>query len=418
MAALPCRAAGPHYNGADMERPAPRVTVPSATRPVLAALLATLAGLAAPHAAEPPDIELVAYLPDLGAEISAAEVRAQIALYADFLAEQGIAKARITVVESVKELEDFVAKRPAGKPTLGVLHPLVAMLMQESWGLTPVAVPVQQGKSTAPRVVVTQRGSTIKSLADLRGKSLVITRPWDQLPDLLGLMLFGKAERADQAVTLMLAETSAQAVVAVLGRKADAAMVSSYVFRVSAKSDRRTWQALAEVGETPPTHLSCVVSFAGTPSELAESVGKALLTAKESDAGTKILDGFRLDGFERATVESLSAVEGKLLAQLPGTAGGPAGAAPATGLESIEAERRGADVGITMKLPAPLAEGESASLRYTVDGSPEASVVLRCLTQTCTAMIPAEAGEKISLHVTLSKGGTEHALGAAELVAP
>ena len=364
-------------------------------------------------AQSPPDIELVAYLPDLGAEISGDEVRRSIQFYVDFLADRNVAKANLTVVESVQALQDFAEKRDPTVPAIGVIHPLVATVSGEAWKLRPLAVPVQSDSAVAPRVVVALRGSEIEKLEDLKWRSLVITRPWEELTELLGLMLFDEPVRADAVLgQLMLAETSAQAVAAVLQRKADAALVNSYVHEVSARQNRRVWSNLKVVGKTPPTHLAVVVAFDGTPETISEEILQAILEAGDSKAGRQLLDAFEIDRFERITFGELEAVEGKLIARLGPRRGGET---------QFRLEQLGDDLGLTFELPSRLNEEEEAYLRYHpagTDASEAEEVILRCISTTCTGVLKGVSSGEVELVIIGRSGEEERDLGRHRIQVP
>lgn len=378
-----------------------------------AAALVLSAAAVRGQTAEPPEVDFVTYIPDLGAEISAADAEKHMRLYATFLEEQGVARATVKLMDNVKELERYVATRDPERPTFGVLQPLVVGLMRESWGLEPLAMPVQDGSPLAARVVVALRGSGIEGMEGLRGKSLVITKPFEELPEILGLLLWGKPERADVALgQLMLAETSAQAAVAVLQRKADAALLNGYVYKTSRKQVKQVWQNLEVVGETTPMHLAPVVAFKGAPPELAKKLTDAILRAGGSKAGKDILEAFKLDEFRPMSVADLAAVEGKMLAAM-------AVARSAATITVTSTQRMGADVGVTLMLPAALQEGEKAVVRYRAADGAEASATLRCITRTCTGMLTAAAGQKVSAAIfATGADGTERHVGACELTAP
>ena len=361
---------------------------------------------------ELPEVDLVAYVPDIGAEISADEVKQHIQLYATFLEDRGLAHVKVTVVETVQELESFVTGRSADRPAMGVIHPMVASMMGDSWGIRPFAAPIQEGSALAGRVVVSLRGSKVEKLSDLEGKSLVITRPWEELPELLGLLLFGEPVRADERLgKLLLAETSAQAAAVVLQRKADAALLNPYVYHVSAKQNRRVWQNLQEVGETEPAHLSLVVSFTGFPADLEAKIQQAILTASDVEAGRELLEAFKLDGFQAVTAADLARVEGKMLTRLRTNE-------PAAGGLEIEATRMADGVGLTLHLVSPLADGESAVLSYRLPGADETRVTLRCLTLTCTGVAAIPAGTRVEASLVATGDGPDRSLGKAIVVAP
>ncbi len=354
--------------------------------------------------ADLPEVDLLVYLPDVGAEISAAEVRRQVETYADYLRKSKVAAASVTLVGSVKELKEKLATRSQDRPTFGVLHPLIAAVLSDQESIRPMAFPVQQGSPLAPRVVVCSRGSGFHSIDDLRGKKLVITRPWEEIPDLLGLLLTGDRQRTDRYFAgLLLAETSAQAAAVVLGHKADAGLVSNYIFETSRKRLKEVWRNLEKIGETPPLHISLVVAFEGAPKDLEEKILEALLNAKDSRAGRKLLEAFKLDGFVKATKQDLDQTEGKLI-----------DAFLTEGRRTVEATRMGDKIGVTIRLASPLREGEQAEA-HVPDGS---TIPLRCIRLTCTGIVEAPSGTKLAFDVFARTEEQERAIGSFELTAP
>lgn len=356
--------------------------------------------------------------------------------WGDYLREAGVGEFQVFIFESLAETDKFIKERHAmGKPPVfAAMHNLVALSRAKEWQATPILCPVLDGRTTIERLVVVPRSHPAKTLADLDGQRLAVVKMWAEVPDLLGLTLYGDAiSPAKRLKELVAVESQRDCLVSVIRRGADAAMVNKGFFDAAREKNRQVWAEFKILAELPAQHLATIMTFDKAPAEVSEALKTASLNARDSDSGQHFLDVFNIDGFEVCTNDTYAAIEGKLLAKLkPAAAGAPATAPPSSAappppaggeaLEevadvavtelSLEKDETG-EVMVSAQLSAPPPATPEA--RISLDEGAERIVPMQCAESLCVATLsPEELGKatKLSVSLVVTKDGKSQRLGS------
>lgn len=285
-------------------------------RPVaLAFLLVSTAG--ASRAAETYDF--VGLIPEPTTDADPVEIVESIEAWADYMRVTGVGEFRSRIFTRITDADAFIRQgRAAGKPPcFGVVPNLLAVQKAKEWGLRPLLCPAYGGSIRYRHVVVTLRASPIGTIDALQGKKLAVVKTWAEVPDLLGLLVFGKRVPPGLRFgTVLTTESQRECLIAVLRRQADAALVNGPFFEVAERRNRKVWGDLRVLGELPEEHLPPLVAFEGAPASLVQAVRTHMLNASETAAGRHVLDLFHIEGFQPCDAAAFASVEGALLERL------------------------------------------------------------------------------------------------------
>ncbi|MBI2569926.1 MAG: PhnD/SsuA/transferrin family substrate-binding protein [Candidatus Schekmanbacteria bacterium] len=193
----------------------------------------------------------------------------------------------------------------------------IPFLLREGYklGYSPLLCAQRGGLSTYRFVIVTTRTSGIKSLADARGRALALTAVGDDRAAWLSATLFEGTLRVEEYFgTLVETDGPISAVMSLMYRQADVAIVQEQVIARMKLKASRVWQALQEIYRGPPLSYGGVCAWSGAPPEVVAAFAKELTgDLRANPGGAHVLDTFFLDGFAPCGWSELDGREGAYL---------------------------------------------------------------------------------------------------------
>lgn len=193
----------------------------------------------------------------------------------------------------------------AKRADVGFMGPLQYVIAHQEAGAYPILGEVYRGKPSYVARIFVRKDSGIKTLADLRGKSIAFTDPLSSSGYMYPLNVFRKAglikkrEDADRYFKkIYFAGGDEQALRAVYNGFVDAAGIGQYSYSLLRPDERDQVVTIAE-SDTIPSH--CVVVRAGLAKADVDALQSALLALNDGENRGLLKHLYSVDGYVRVT---------------------------------------------------------------------------------------------------------------------
>ncbi|MBI2565863.1 MAG: PhnD/SsuA/transferrin family substrate-binding protein [Candidatus Schekmanbacteria bacterium] len=203
-----------------------------------------------------------------------------------------------------KKAEDFDSFGKSESLALALLDPASFLARQETLGLVPVGLALQDNSVQLDYVVAVSRDSPAKSLADLRDKSVSASASDATSLKLLSNWTFwGEIDVGKFFSAIKSAESASSAVLAVVYRTADAAItpLSNPVLKQNVQAGKV--RVLVHLHRTVDLVASC--SSGAMDAQAIQRVRAALLEMSTAPEGRKVLDKLGIQGWQTDGVSLL-----------------------------------------------------------------------------------------------------------------
>ena len=219
------------------------------------------------------------------------------------------------------EIEHFAATDYAavvealrhGNADAGFMGPLQYVLARQEAGARPILGEIYNGSATYVSHIFVRKDSGLKTLADLRGKSMAFVDPISSSGYMYPLDAFrdaGLIEQRDDAEAFFkqvyFAGGDEQAMRAVLNRFVDAAGIGQYAFDLLRGEER---DEIVVIGESKPIPSHCVVVREGFDVGLTERLKQALLALNEGPNHGLLQYLYSVDGYVPVDHDTYAGVE-------------------------------------------------------------------------------------------------------------
>ena len=284
---------------------------------VVGVVLAGLWSAALVYGSEP-QYEFAILIPEPATDASKKDLLDAALSWGTYLKETGVGEFTGRLVDTVAELDAFVHAPDSERvPAFAVVDPLIGMAKLSSWSLTPLLCTEKDGSTSDRKLVLTLRSHPGVGVESLGQGRLAVVETWAGAPRLLGALLFPDGRDPEEYFSEIVAvETQADAVIAVLRRQADAAVVNTDFWDLARRRNRDVWRELKKVAELSETHRGLIVGLPTAPTEIIETIRRVGLTARQSDSGSHALDVFRADRLVSIDTPELQRVEGRIIARI------------------------------------------------------------------------------------------------------
>ncbi len=220
-----------------------------------------------------------------------------------------------------REVKSFVATDYAGvvealrneTADAGFMGPLQYVMAHDQAGAYPILGEVYNGSPTYVSRIFVRRDSGIKTLKDLRGKTIAFVDPISSSGYMYPLDTFFDAglvksrEKAGRFFKrIYFAGGDEQAMRAVFNEFVDAAGVGQYAYGLLRPEERDQLVHIAE-SRTIPSH--CVVVRAGLDKAIATRLQEALLALNDGPHHELLRNLYNVDGYVPVTHETYQSVE-------------------------------------------------------------------------------------------------------------
>ncbi|MGD0844631.1 MAG: PhnD/SsuA/transferrin family substrate-binding protein [Geobacteraceae bacterium] len=200
------------------------------------------------------------------------------------------------IFKKTAEMIDAVKK---GELTILSLPAIDYLKIRDEVGLTPSVVSTNNAGKRREFVLITRRDSGIRTVADLRGRMILLLSPAKEEVSHLWLdvllMREGNRDRASFFRQVKEATSASQAIMAVFFRQADGAIVSRGALETSNTLNPQIGSQLFIVAETKPL-LGDITCIPITVNEkLKRSIEHAGLHLHENTVGKQIFTLFHID---------------------------------------------------------------------------------------------------------------------------
>ncbi len=219
------------------------------------------------------------------------------------------------------EIEHFAATDYAavvealrhGNADVGFMGSLQYVLAHDQAGAKPLLGEIYNGSATYVSRIFVRRDSGIKSLEDLRGKSMAFVDPISSSGYMYPLDIFrdqkliSSREDADRFFKkIYFAGGDEQAIRAVLNNFVDAAGIGQYAYDLLRGEER---DQIVSLGESKPIPSHCVVVREGLDEDLTERFSKALLALNDGPNQELLQLLYSVDGYIPVTHATYEGVE-------------------------------------------------------------------------------------------------------------
>ncbi len=219
------------------------------------------------------------------------------------------------------EIEHFAATDYAavvealrhGNADVGFMGPLQYVLARQEAGARPILGEIYKGSPTYVSHIFVRKDSGLKTLEDLRGKSMAFVDPISSSGYMYPLDAFrdaGLIEQRDDAETFFgqvyFAGGDEQAIRAVLNRFVDAAGIGQYAFDLLRGEER---DQIVAIGESKPIPSHCVVVRDGLDAGVTEGLKQALLALNEGPDHGLLKYLYSVDGYVAVDHDTYAGVE-------------------------------------------------------------------------------------------------------------
>jgi ABC-type phosphate/phosphonate transport system substrate-binding protein len=244
-------------------------------------------------------------------DVSKDQAQAIAALWTDLVASKWGRTSSTRICNTLAELEKDIRSK---KIDLIVLRSAEYLELRGKVPLEPLFIPVK-GKDLYERLVlVVRKDSGSRSLADLKGKTLLQQRDLsaDGRSLWLDTLLMRQGVRNPERFFSRAREMTkpSASIFAVFFRKADACIVTQRSLRVMAELNPQLSSDLLVLEESPPWPTGIIAVRKGLPTQYRETIQEVLGTLDQSTQGKQLLTLFRMDTLVSFRPEYLTQMEG------------------------------------------------------------------------------------------------------------
>ncbi|MFC1849394.1 PhnD/SsuA/transferrin family substrate-binding protein [candidate division CSSED10-310 bacterium] len=309
-------------------------------------LLAAIFFIVSPQVVQGEIVHFVFFDPDTESKDPLTAVSA-MKPFADFIGEDIGKEIKVHYFLRKSDLDQFFAEKEVG---IGLLSPLYIVENKDRYGLEPFGTPFLAGETTYQLLLVTTKASGYQNLQDLKGKSLAYTAVGEANQDFLNLLVFNKQISIHSFFSKILEVTSASsAVMSVLYRNADCALVTSGLFETMKELNPRIGKDLQGVYLSPKIQRPsmCFVRDILSP-EIKTKVSEVLFKMHETALGQQTLMPFKVDGFKPVSMDVFLPME-TLLASVKSTPQPQQQKKAAVKIEKVKIDAAAAPSSLTFK---------------------------------------------------------------------
>jgi phosphonate transport system substrate-binding protein len=196
---------------------------------------------------------------------------------------------------------------------VGFMGPLQYLLAHEQAGAQAILGEVYNGQPWYVARIFVRKDSGIRTLADLRGKTIAFVDPLSSSGYLYPLEAFRRAgliakrEEAEQFFRkIYFAGGDEQALRAVLNKFVDAAGIGQYSFAMLRPEER---DEVTFIGESPRIPSHCVVARKGLDAASVGAIQDALLALNEGSNRGLLKQLYNVDGYVKVTHQTFAETE-------------------------------------------------------------------------------------------------------------
>jgi len=196
---------------------------------------------------------------------------------------------------------------------MGFMGPLQYLLAHEQAGAAAILGEVYSGQPTYTARIFVRKDSGIRSLADLRGKTIAFVDPLSSSGYLYPLETFRRAgliasgDAAEQFFRkIYFAGGDEQALRAVLNKFVDAAGIGQYSFNLLRPEER---EQVMFIAESPKIPSHCVVVRKGLDAGSVSAMQEALLALNAGANRGLLKQLYNVDGYVKVTHETFAETE-------------------------------------------------------------------------------------------------------------
>lgn len=200
----------------------------------------------------------------------------------------------------------------AGTADVGFMGPLQYVIAHQQSGAVPILGEIYNGSATYLSKIFVRKDSGIKTLAELRGKTMAFVDPLSSSGYLFPLDTFHEAgliANAEDAENffrkIYFAGGDEQAIRAVLNKFVDAAGIGQYSVRLLRPEER---EQLLAIADSRPIPSHCVVVRNGLDPSLVTALQSALLALNEGEHHGLLKNLYAVDGYVEADDASYAEV--------------------------------------------------------------------------------------------------------------
>ena len=219
------------------------------------------------------------------------------------------------------EVKHFVATDYAGvvealrneTADMGFMGPLQYIITHDQAGAIPILGEVYNGQSWYMSRIFVRKDSGIKSLKDLRGRTIAFVDPLSSSGYMYPLDIFKQAgliKEVDSAETffkkIYFAGGDEQAIRAVYNNFVDAAGVGQFAFSLLRPQEREEFITIGD-SKRIPSH--CVVVRKGLSPEVIDKLQNALFALNDNEHKKLLMNLYGVDGYVKVTHEDYKEVE-------------------------------------------------------------------------------------------------------------
>jgi len=218
------------------------------------------------------------------------------------------------------KVKDYVATDYAGvvealrnkSADMGFMGPLQYVMAHKYAGAYPILGEVYGKKASYVSRIFVRKDSGIKSLSDLRGKTIAFTDPLSSSGYLYPLDLFKdkglvKAKPEDFFRRVYYAGGDEQAIRSVLNNFTDSAGIGQFAYSLLKPAER---DALVYIGESKPLPSHCIVVRKDLNAGTVKAVQDALFALNEGPNTGLLKNLYGVDGYVKVTHKDFEEVEG------------------------------------------------------------------------------------------------------------
>ncbi len=262
------------------------------------------------------DVVRMGYSTGLLYDVSLADAQAAMSLWVrGYSLTAGFSESSTAVIYD--DLEEMAARVRAGALDFVAMSPLEYLRIQGETPLEPALVSLKGGRVADRQLLLAHRESGLRTLGDLRGKSLALLRSGDDLALLWLDTILAREGLPRAARFLGLAREgsrASQALLPVFFRRADACVVTGNAYATAVELNPQLGVDLVELEKSPefPLGMMCLRAdldpgrkeriLAASFQFLATPTGRQVLTLFKSDGVSPYRPGL-LDELERLVRE-------------------------------------------------------------------------------------------------------------------
>jgi len=242
--------------------------------------------------------------------VSKEQAQSVAALWTTIVANKWGRTSSTRICSTLAELETDIRSK---KIDLVVLLTTEYLELRGKVPLEPLFIPVQGNNLYDRLVLVVRKDSGLRSLTDLKGKTLLqkIDLSADRRSLWLDTLLMRQGMRNPERFFSNAREITkpSASIFAVFFRKADACIVTQRSLRVMSELNPQLSSDLLVLEESPPWPTSIIAVRKGLPVQHRKTIQEVLGTLDQSTQGKQLLTLFRMDSLALFRPEYLSRLE-------------------------------------------------------------------------------------------------------------